>query len=155
MHKMKNLIFLSILVFFSNIKSQNTFEYTLELLPINITNLPGLHSFAYGQHQGKWLIIGGRKDGLHARQPFNAFPANSNNADIYVIDYQTNQLWSANLSTLSIGIREQLQSTNMNFYQDGNNLYIIGGYAFAGSVNDHITFDKLTAIDLSGLSMPL
>jgi hypothetical protein len=148
---MNKLILLTFIILFFDVKSQNTFDYTLELIPINITNLPGLHSYAFGQHQGKWLFIGGRKDGIHARQPFNAFPANNNNANIYVVDYQTNQLWSTNLSVLSTGIREQLQSTNMNFYQDGNNLYIIGGYAFSNTANDHITFDKLTAIDVSGL----
>jgi hypothetical protein len=30
--------------------------------------LGGLQSFAYGHHDGKWLIIGGRKDGLRRRQ---------------------------------------------------------------------------------------
>ena len=54
--------------------SQNTFPYDVVLTPITITNLPGLHSYAFAQHNGKWLIIGGRKDGIHARQPFNAFP---------------------------------------------------------------------------------
>lgn len=143
------IIFSFILMLFSN--AQNTFDYTLELLPVNVTNLPGLHSFAFGQHQDKWLLIGGRKDGLHARQPFNAFPSTNNNTDLYVVDVNTNQLWSASLNSLPIGIREQLQSTNMNFFQDVNNLYIIGGYAFSASANGHITFDKLTAIDVSGL----
>jgi len=137
------------LLLFSN--AQNTFDYTLELLPINIPNLPGLHSFAFGQHQDKWLLIGGRKDGLHARQPFNAFPMANNNTDFYVVDTTNNQMWSTSINSLPIAIKEQLQSTNMNFYQDGNNLYLIGGYAFSATANDHITFDKLTAIDVSGL----
>jgi hypothetical protein len=123
----------------------------VQLTPIAIANLPGLHSFVFAQHNGKWLIIGGRKDGIHARQPFNAFPNAQNNTNIYVVDVATQQFWSASVNTLSTGLKEQLQSTNMNFHQDGNTLYVIGGYAFSTSANDHITFDKLTAIDVPNL----
>jgi hypothetical protein len=144
--------FLSLLLLMSQINfAQNEFNYSLELNPVTINGLPGLHSFAFGQSDGKWLIIGGRLDGLHARQPFNAFPASNNNSSLYVVDKMTQQSWSVSLSTLPTGIREQLQSTNMNFYQDGDTLYIIGGYAFSVSANDHITFDKLTAIDVPNL----
>ena len=39
----------------------------------------------------------------------------------------------------------------MNFHQDGSTLFVIGGYAFSTSVNDHITFDKLTSVDVPNL----
>lgn len=126
--------------------AQTPFNYTLSLNPVQVPGLPGLHSFAWGQHNGKWLVIGGRLDGLHARQPFNAFPASQNNANIFVIDVAQSQYWSAPLSVLPVTIREQLQSTNMNFYQAGDTLYIIGGYAFSASANDHITFPDLTTV---------
>lgn len=131
--------------------AQNTFPYDVVLTPITITNLPGLHSYVFAQHNGKWLIIGGRKDGIHARQPFNAFPNAQNNTNIYVVDVATQQFWTVSVNNLSTGLKEQLQSTNMNFHQDGNTLYVIGGYAFSTSANDHITFDKLTAIDVPNL----
>ena len=131
--------------------SQNTFAYDVVLEPINIPNLPGLHSYAFGQDDGKWLIIGGRTDGLHARQPFNAFPELSNNTDIYVIDVAQQTFWSSSNSVLATALQEQLQATNMNFYQDEDTLYIIGGYAYANSVADHITFPYLTSIDVPGL----
>ena len=140
-----------ILVFTQVAIAQNNFNYSLELNPITINGLPGVHSFAFGQANGKWIIIGGRLDGLHARQPFNAFPASNNNTTIFVVDKSTQQSWSASLLSLPVGIREQLQSTNMNFHQDGSTLYIIGGYAFSATANDHITYDKLTAIDVPGL----
>lgn len=143
---------LSLLLLISQINfAQNEFNYSLELNPITINGLPGLHSFAFGQSDGKWLIIGGRLDGLHARQPFNAFPASNNNTSIYVVDKITQQSWSTSLNTLPVSIKEQLQSTNMNFYQDENTLYVIGGYAFSATENDHITFDNLTAIDVPNL----
>lgn len=126
--------------------AQSRFPYDIQLTPITIAKLPGLHSYAFAQHEGKWLIVGGRKDGIHARQPFNSFPNEHNNTDIYVVDVATKQFWSASVTTLPTGLKEQLQSTNMNFHQDGNTLYIIGGYAYSEAAADHITFDKLTSI---------
>lgn len=144
----KYIVLLLLLLFYKAIWAQNTFPYEVQLTPIAIPNLPGLHSYAFGQHNGKWLIIGGRKDGIHARQPFNAFPNSQNNTTIYVVDIATQQFWTASVNTLATGIKEQLQATNLNFHQDGNTLYVIGGYAFSATANDHITFDKLTTIDV-------
>jgi hypothetical protein len=134
-----------------SLNAQNTFDYTVELVAAEIPGLPGLHSFAYGQHEGKWLLVGGRLDGLHARQPFNSFPENFNNQELFVVDIDNLQFWSASLNGLPAGIQEQLQSTNMNFYQDGDVLYIIGGYAYSQSAGTHITFPNLTSIDVSGV----
>jgi hypothetical protein len=148
---MNKLIVFLLLIFAKLTIAQTQFDYQLQITPVTITGLPGLHSMAVAQHNGKWLLIGGRKDGIHARQPFNAFPVLQNNTDIYVADVNTNQVWSSPLTSLPISIQEQLQSTNMNFYQDHDSLYIIGGYAFSAIANDHITFDKMTSIDVSGL----
>jgi hypothetical protein len=148
---MKNFLIVLVIGLTQLIQGQNNFPYDVVLTPVTVTGLPGLHSYAFAQHNGKWLIIGGRKDGIHARQPFNAFPENQNNTTIYVVDIATQQSWSASLNSLATGLKEQLQSTNLCFYQDGNALYIIGGYSFATSANDHITHDKLTSIDVSGL----
>ena len=129
-----------IVIFLASIQSliaQTTFDYNVVLNPVSVSGLPGLHSYAFGQHNGKWLIIGGRKDGVHARQPFNSFPGAQNNTDISVVDIATQQSWSASVNSLPVGIKEQLQSTNMNFYQDGDALFIIGGYAYAASADDH------------------
>lgn len=148
-----NTAFCTFILLLSTIKilAQSSFDYELELIPISVPNLPGFHSFVFAQDNGKWLIIGGRLDGLHARQPFNAFPQSQNNTDIYVIDIHTQQYWSAPLSSLTTGIQEQLQSTNMNFCQEKDSLYIIGGYAYSQTTGDHITFPNLTTINVSGL----
>lgn len=127
------------------------FNYGVKVKPITIPSFPGLHSFAAAQSNGKWLLIGGRIDGLHARQPFNAFPAASNNTNIYVVDIATQQFWSASVNALSTSLKEQLQSTNMNFYQDKDSLYIIGGYGYSNTAVDHITYPNLTSISVSGL----
>jgi hypothetical protein len=150
---MKKTVLTCILSIFllANLFSQNYFDYSIELQPVNIPDLPGLHSYAFGQHNGKWLIIGGRKDGLHARQPFSSFPHEYNNTDIYVIDVNSKQFWSASVNVLPTGIKEQLQSTNMNFYQDNDTLYIIGGYAYSETTGNHITHPKLTSVMVSSL----
>lgn len=127
------------------------FPYTVKLNPLTITGLNGIHSYAYAQHEGKWLIVGGRLDGLHARQPFNAFPATQNNTNLMVIDPVAKEFWTRPLSELPMPIKEQLQSTNMSFHQHGDTLYIIGGYAFSESANGHITFPSLTTIQVSSL----
>lgn len=134
-----------------NLSGQNSFDYSLELEPINIQNLPGLHSYAFGQHDGKWLIVGGRRDGIHARQPFNAFPNSQNNTDIFVVDIDTKEFWSASINGLTTNLKEQLQATNLNFYQEGDTLYLIGGYAFSPTLNDHTTFPNLTTIQVPEL----
>ncbi|MCW5899713.1 MAG: T9SS type A sorting domain-containing protein [Flavobacteriales bacterium] len=119
------------------------------LQEITIPNMPGLQSFAWGQHNGEWLLIGGRTDGLHRRQPFAAFLAEDNNTVAYVVDPVLQQVWSTPMSSLPAAVYQQLQSTNMEYEQVGNTLYIIGGYGFAALANDHITHPRLTAVDVS------
>ncbi|MCL9769800.1 hypothetical protein NAT47_05165 [Flavobacterium sp. HXWNR69] len=148
---MKYLIKVLLFVFFQSTLAQSTFTYDVVLTPVSVAGLPGLHSYAFAQHEGKWLIIGGRKDGVHARQPFRAFPGDQNNTDLYVVDVAKKQSWSASVHSLPTALKEQLQSTNMNFYQDGDQLFIIGGYAYSNSASDHKTFPHLTSVDVPNL----
>lgn len=147
------LISLSVLaLFFSfSLFSQSNFNYSVYLKPIQIQGLTGLHSYAAAQSGNKILLIGGRKDGVHARQPFNAFPNASNNDSLIVVDLETKNVWKRSLNSLSVSLQEQLQSTNMNHYQDGDTLIVIGGYAFSNSAQDHISFPKLTTVLVSSL----
>jgi hypothetical protein len=149
--KTSHLFLVLFLLFSIPIVPQNPPDCEILITPLEITGLPGLHSYAFAQHDGKWLVIGGRKDGLHARQPFNAFPASHNNTDIYVVDVDEASFWTSSLNPLPVGITEQLQSTNMNFYQDGDTLYIIGGYAYSQSADSYKTFANLTSVQVPGL----
>ena len=143
------------LLFVALILTLNTwaqpFKYRVDMEAVNVNGFPGLHSYAFAQHNGKWLLIGGRTDGLHARQPFASFPVSNSNTDIFVIDIDSKNIWSASVNTLPTGIKEQLQSSNMNFYQYGDTLYLIGGYAYSQTAADHITFDALTSVQVSTL----
>lgn len=133
--------------------SQIPQDFEIELEPITIANAPGVHSFSVGVDSlGRWLVLGGRVDGLHQRQPFAAFLANDNNTNAFVIDPENGQVWSTSLSSLPISIFEQLQSTNQEFYQRENELYIIGGYGYSSTASDHITYPNLTAVDVNGVT---
>lgn len=138
--------FLSVVVF-----SQADFPYQLRLEPYEIPGMQGLHSYAHAQWAGKWIFIGGRLDGLHPRQPFRSFPASDNNTDIRVVDPATKEVWTASINALPVSLKEQLQATNMQFFQEGPELLIIGGYAYSESKSDHITFPSMIAVDLDGL----
>lgn len=134
-----------------NFAQTDNFKYSVSLNPVSIPNLPGLHSFVIAQDKGKWLVIGGRKDGSHAKQPFKAFPGDENNANIFVIDAANKKFWKTSVNDLPVSLKEQLQSSNMNFYQDDNTLYLIGGYSYSESEDDHITFPYLTSVSVHGL----
>jgi hypothetical protein len=120
----------------------------ISLEPINIPNLGGVHSYAFGQSNGKWLIVGGRLDGLHQRQPFASFSINGNNNQLIVIDPINKQKWTASLTSLPTLMQEQLSSTNPEFYQEGDYLYFLGGYGYSNTFGDHTTFPYLTAINV-------
>ncbi len=131
--------------------SQVAIPFRIEVKEVQINGMPALQSFVHGQYNGKWLLLGGRTDGLHQRQPFASFNAADNNTLAYVIDPITQQVWSASLAGLPTPLYEQLQSTNMQFEQVDTVLFVIGGYGYSQSVGNHITHNKLTAVYLPGL----
>lgn len=140
------VLFLFLLFFQLPSWGQTSFPYRVELQPVSIPGMPGLHSYAFGQDAGRWLLVGGRLDGLHARQPFNSFPAAANNDSLFVIDPQSQSYWSASLSSLPSALAEQLQATNFNFHQVGDTLYVMGGYAYSATAADHLTFPQLSTL---------
>ncbi|QRM90622.1 T9SS type A sorting domain-containing protein [Lacinutrix sp. WUR7] len=150
---MKKIYFLLTLFLLACVHTFAQDQFTVQIEPLILTNAPNVHSFSWGKTtDGKWIIIGGRTEGLHQRQPFAAFQENNNNKSVYVIDPAANQTWSTTISVLQAAMFEQLQSTNQEFIQRGNTLYIIGGYGYSTMQNDHITYGKLTAIDIDGLA---
>ena len=73
--------------------SAQTAPFQIAIEPLNISGLGGLQAYAWGQHNGKWLIVGGRLDGLHRRQPFAAFDVAGHNTQIIVVDPVAQQKW--------------------------------------------------------------
>jgi len=145
---MKSFVFPLLLVGMALQLHAQPVPFSVQIEPLSIPNVGGLQSFAFGQHDGKWLVIGGRLDGLHRRQPFAAFDLAGHHNQIAVIDPVTQQQWTAPLTSLPVSMQEQLRSTNMQFYQDGDYLYLTGGYGYSDTAGDHVTFDKLTAVEV-------
>lgn len=151
MTQIKNItLFLLALFVLNNVQGQNA-PFEIKLEPISISNLGGIQSYAFGQSDDKWLIVGGRLDGLHQRQPFAAFDLAGHNNQLIVIDPISLQKWSIPLTQLSPEIQEHLSATNMQFYQENDYLYCLGGYGYSAIFGDHTTFDKLTAIHIPGI----
>lgn len=123
--------------------------FQIELEPLTINGLGGIQAFAVGQHNGKWLVIGGRLDGLHRRQPFAAFDLAGHNNQLIVVDPVAKKKWAAPLSALPAKLQEQLSSTNLGFHQEGDFLYLIGGYGYSPTLQDHTTYPYLTAVKVS------
>jgi len=134
-------------ILFGQLFSQ-TAPFQISLQTFSINSLGGIQSYAWGQHNGKWLIVGGRLDGLHRRQPFAAFDLAGHNTQLIVVDPVSQQKWSAPLTSLPQSMQEQFSSTNMEFHQQGDYLYLLGGYGYSASSLDHITFPNLSAIKI-------
>lgn len=129
--------------------AQTPEDFAVEIEPLVIPTAPGVHSYSWGMtSDAKWVIVGGRIDGLHRRQPWASFWEQDNNTNITVIDPVSEQVWTSDLSVLSAGLFEQLQSTNQQFYQVDTMLYITGGYGYSATAADHITYPNLTAISI-------
>ena len=133
------------------LKAQN-YEYEIELEAVEIENLGGLQSFAIGTWDGYSILIGGRLDGLHQRQPFASFDEAGHNTQIFVVDPESKEVWKKSVLTLPTSLREQMSSTNMQFTQSDDELIITGGYGYSASAGDHVTYAFLTRIDLKGLT---
>lgn len=144
---MRHLILLFTLLPYTFLSAQSS-PFELELEEVSIDEFGGIQSYAFGQDDGKWLIVGGRLDGLHERQPWASFDVAGHNNQLIVIDPVAKQKWTSELTSLPVGIQEQLSSTNMEFYQKGDYLYCLGGYGRSDVHDDHITFPNLTAIDV-------
>ncbi|MFN5705225.1 MAG: T9SS C-terminal target domain-containing protein, partial [bacterium] len=127
---MKKYLLLSFLIILSLKGFTQNAPFNVIIEPMSIENLGGLQSYTFAQANGKWLIIGGRLDGLHRRQPFAAFDVAGNNNQLIVVDPVLKQKWTMPLTSLPIAMQEQLSSTNMQFHQTGNYLYITGGYGY-------------------------
>lgn len=143
-----NIRFLLLVVTFliSNYSYAQTVPFEISIEPVSIPGLGGIQSYAFGQYDGKWLIVGGRLDGLHQRQPWASFDIAGHNNQLIVIDPVSQQKWTAPLTSLPTSIQEQLSSTNMEFYQEDEYLYFIGGYGYSATTADHTTYSNLTAI---------
>ncbi|MBP6639694.1 MAG: hypothetical protein KA293_05310, partial [Bacteroidia bacterium] len=146
MMKLKFVLWMLLVLVAVHSTAQSPFQISLE--PLEIKEMPGLQSFAWGQADGKWLLMGGRVDGLHRRQPFASMDSAGHHYKLVVADPTSQKTWSAPLTSLPNAMQEQLASTNLEFHQHGKFLYIFGGYGYSPSSGDHKTYPYMTAVDV-------
>lgn len=135
----------------STLLSAQVADFHITLEKIEIPDFPGLQSAAVGQVDEKIVLLGGRSDGLHRRQPFAAFLPDGKNPNIVVLIPSTGIFLSVPISSLPSAQQEQLAATNIQFYQEGPWLYLVGGYGFSVTADDHITHPLLTVVRLDSL----
>lgn len=149
MRLLYTLLYLALLQYPARAQYGFPFQFTLD--PVILPSFTGLQSYAWAKSGDLILLVGGRTDGLHKKQPFAAFNKNSNNSDLIVLDPVREKVWKRSLNGLPPAINQQLQSTNMEFYQDGNNLILAGGYGYSELAKDHITHPFITRIKVKEL----
>jgi hypothetical protein len=141
--------FTSLFLFATFVASHAQNAFDLQLDTFTLPGLPGLHSFAVAQHDGKWLLLGGRKDGLHPKS--GGFQTSAANHAIYVVEPLSGQVFQKQITELPDTLQEQLRSANMEFFQHGETLLFAGGYGRSETVQEYITYPYLTLIDVPGL----
>ncbi|MFM1902501.1 MAG: hypothetical protein RLZZ440_401 [Planctomycetota bacterium] len=129
----------------------------LETADMGSATLPTLQSFATGYHDGKWVFVAGRTNGLHnfTEDGLVNFPPEYQNAEIWVIDPAAKLSWSRSLDDPSSGVGASvfnaLSATATESVQRGSTLYLAGGYLYDSGSNNFTTYSTLTALDLGGV----
>lgn len=140
---------------FSPILLPDSLPFTLSIdqSPVILPN--GIHSYAFGVHEGKWLLMTGRTNGMHGfdnDNPDTNFPPRKQNTIIYVVDMHKNIVYSRSLNDSFSGLSQkqvdQLSVTSPQFFQKGATLYICGGYGFDSTSGQYLTQDSLTAVNI-------
>ena len=140
----------------ATLAAQSVPQYTVSLNPVTIANAPALHSFARAiGPNGQWLLVTGRTNGLHTftqssgtNPPANAFPPQQANANFWVIDPAAKKVYGPT-AVPAAPLGDSLTVTNAESYQDGDTLYVAGGYGNQSGTNTMTTFPTITAIPVS------
>ncbi len=117
---------------------------------------PRLQSFSFAQWKGRWLFIGGRITGYHAVGGGSAeFLRADANTDVWVVDTtarpaRTYQVPLAQLPARLAVIQAQWSSTGPLYFQDGEDLYICGGYG-QDENGKWSTFDVISRVKVPDL----
>jgi hypothetical protein len=116
---------------------------------------PRLQSFAWAQWEGKWIFIAGRTNGYHGVGPEADFPRARANNKIWVVDAsslpaKTHSFPLESLPASLADVKDQWMSTNLLYFQDGDTLYLAGGYG-QNSAGEWVTHSILSSVHLPSL----
>lgn len=130
--------------------------YRVQIESAGFTLPNGLQSFESAVHQGRWLLLAGRINGLHDFGTGNDnFPANQQNTTVFVVDPALGTVATRSLADAGAGLTQAqidlLSVTSAQSYQSGDTLYLAGGYGVDTALSTFSTKDALSAIDVPGL----
>lgn len=130
------------------------FQVKIELADFALPS--GVQGGAFAIYHGKWLLIAGRTNGVHAFDPGNNnFPPSEQNTVVYVIDPKKKKVYSRSLYDPKSGLSQHqidlLSVVAPQWDQVGSKLYFVGGYGVDTSTGQFSTKDALTAIDIPDL----
>ena len=114
---------------------------------------PRLQSFSFAQWKGRWIFIGGRMAGYHAVGGGSAeFLRADANRDVWVVDTiakpaRTYHVPVAQLPSRLATVQAQWTATGLLYFQDGEELYICGGYG-QDEKGNWSTFDVISRVSL-------
>jgi hypothetical protein len=142
---------LSVILVFIFCFTQAEEYFRIELEEISISGAPDIHSAAIVSYEGKWLVIGGRTNGLHGFNAIDPFSQSGINTNIYVINPADSSVHYTSAASLPVSVFEAVTTSNMQFYRHDSTLYMIGGYGWNDSAQTFLTAQTLTAINLKEL----
>jgi hypothetical protein len=147
------LILLFVLAVFQHSPAQTPADlpFVVELEEGTFDDWPGLHSFAFGEWQGYWVFIGGRRNGLHGFFAATGFPESEANDQLWVMHPASGDFWESEISDLPAQVRNVFKATNPQYSQRGEYLYITGGFGKDLVSGDFMTYPYLTAVNLAQL----
>ncbi|MFC3879798.1 hypothetical protein ACFOSV_06405 [Algoriphagus namhaensis] len=122
----------------------------LSLKPVDLSfDIPDLQSAAFATYHDEWVLIGGRKSGLHSMSsdPI-AFQKLTANDSIWVINLE-------NQTSVGYPIpddyKRYLSAGSMLHYQDGDILHISGGFTYSDTTYSDWTSDKYFELNIPNL----
>lgn len=125
--------------------------FQIEIEPVSAQAVPPVHSFAFAQQGSKWLIVGGRTNGLHGFSTNDNFDVSYANEYIVVVDTTTWNYYTSSILSLPMNIKDPLRSTNMQYIVIGEYLYMSGGFGWDSTLNRYDTYATLTAIRIDSM----
>lgn len=140
--------------------SGDTLPFEIKIEVADFAMPIGIHSYASGIYQGKWIFLAGRTNGMHGFQEgetgLDNFPVQMQNTSVVVVDPITKHFWHKSLlsdktSGLTTAQVDTLSATNPQSAQVKDTLYITGGYGNDSTTNKMVTHPYLTAVNLPGI----
>ncbi len=117
--------------------------------------LPNLQSYTLAATSAnKWLIVGGRSQGLHTfMDKGDNFTKPQSNNFLIVIDPDSGEWWKFDVNQLRPELAAPLQATNQQHYYDPetDQLYLVGGYGWKADGSDMLTFNTMIRLPLTEL----